>query len=233
MHEVEALEPVEEIYRALVLGTRDYVTKNGFKHVVIGLSGGIDSSIVAAVAVDAVLPARAYVDSSWFALEMDRVFARMWLAAGRVNELDHPGAFVRRDVAGASLLIVRAQDGSIRAHHNVCRHRGARLCDPGTGHADRFFKCPYHSWAYDLDGKCLGTPLFTPDSEVPEDQRGIFDMDGVLFDTETLYEKSAMAAAREVGIELTSAFFRSTVGSPWPVVRQQMLDQYGPDLAVD
>ena len=53
VHEVESLDPVEEIYRALVLGTRDYVTKNGFKHVVIGLSGGIDSSIVAAVAVDA------------------------------------------------------------------------------------------------------------------------------------------------------------------------------------
>ncbi|HTY77921.1 MAG TPA: NAD+ synthase [Candidatus Bathyarchaeia archaeon] len=53
VREVEALEPVEEVYRALVLGTRDYVGKNGFQHVVIGLSGGIDSSIVAAVAVDA------------------------------------------------------------------------------------------------------------------------------------------------------------------------------------
>ena len=53
VREVEALEPVEEVYRALVLGTRDYVGKNGFKHVVIGLSGGIDSSIVAAVAVEA------------------------------------------------------------------------------------------------------------------------------------------------------------------------------------
>ena len=53
VREVEALEPIEEVYRALVLGTRDYVTKNGFKHVVIGLSGGIDSSIVAAIAVDA------------------------------------------------------------------------------------------------------------------------------------------------------------------------------------
>jgi HAD superfamily hydrolase (TIGR01509 family) len=61
----------------------------------------------------------------------------------------------------------------------------------------------------------------------------VFDMDGVLFDTETLYEKAALAAALEVGIEMTSAFFRSTVGSPWPVVRQQMLDHYGPDLAVD
>lgn len=61
----------------------------------------------------------------------------------------------------------------------------------------------------------------------------VFDMDGVLFDTETLYERAALAAAREVGIDMTSDFFRSTVGSPWPVVRAQMLQQYGPDLAVD
>jgi NAD+ synthase (glutamine-hydrolysing) len=52
-HEVTVLEPVDEIYHALVLGTRDYVTKNGFSHVVLGLSGGIDSSLVAAIACDA------------------------------------------------------------------------------------------------------------------------------------------------------------------------------------
>jgi len=52
-HEIQALEPVEEIYQALVLGTRDYVTKIGYKHVVIGLSGGIDSALVATIAVDA------------------------------------------------------------------------------------------------------------------------------------------------------------------------------------
>jgi NAD+ synthase (glutamine-hydrolysing) len=56
-HEVPVLEPVEEIYQALVLGTRDYVTKNGFRHVVLGLSGGIDSSLVAAIACDALGPA--------------------------------------------------------------------------------------------------------------------------------------------------------------------------------
>ena len=61
----------------------------------------------------------------------------------------------------------------------------------------------------------------------------VFDMDGVLFDTETVYEQAALAAAREVGIDMTSAFFRSTVGSPWPVVRAQLLAEYGPDLAVD
>jgi NAD+ synthase (glutamine-hydrolysing) len=52
-HEVRVLEPVEEIYQALVLGTRDYVTKNGFSHVALGLSGGIDSALVAAIACDA------------------------------------------------------------------------------------------------------------------------------------------------------------------------------------
>src|SRR4029077_17471000 len=51
--EVAALAPVEEVFEALVLGTRDYVRKNGFKRVVVGLSGGIDSSLVAAVAVEA------------------------------------------------------------------------------------------------------------------------------------------------------------------------------------
>ncbi len=56
-HEVSELDPVEEIYRALLLGTRDYVTKNGFGHVVLGLSGGIDSALVATVACDALGPA--------------------------------------------------------------------------------------------------------------------------------------------------------------------------------
>jgi NAD+ synthase (glutamine-hydrolysing) len=55
-HKIESVNPLEEIYRALVLGTHDYVTKNGFQKVVIGLSGGIDSSIVAAIAMDALGP---------------------------------------------------------------------------------------------------------------------------------------------------------------------------------
>jgi HAD superfamily hydrolase (TIGR01509 family) len=61
----------------------------------------------------------------------------------------------------------------------------------------------------------------------------VFDMDGVLFDTETLYEKAALAAGLEVGIGMTSAFFRSTVGSPWPVVRAQIVEHYGADVPVD
>ena len=104
------------------------------------------------------LPARAYTDPAWFALEMDRVFARMWLAAGRADHLDRPGAFLRRDVAGASLLIVRGNDGRLHAHHNVCRHRGTQLCMEAGGVFHGSIQCPYHAWTYGLDGGLLAAP---------------------------------------------------------------------------
>ncbi len=61
----------------------------------------------------------------------------------------------------------------------------------------------------------------------------VFDMDGVLFDTERLYEIAALAAAAEFGIEMTSEFFRSTVGTPWAVNRLRLMEHYGPSLDVD
>jgi choline monooxygenase len=120
----------------------------------------------------------AYTEQSFFDLERERVFAHSWTPVCVADEVSAPGDFLVVEAAGRSVIVCRNRNGELRAHHNVCRHRGSRLCDPGAGRAERFFKCPYHSWAYDLDGRCLGTPLFTPDSEVPEDQRGIFDMSG-------------------------------------------------------
>ena len=104
------------------------------------------------------LPARAYTDAAWFQREMESVFARMWLAAGRDGELQAPGAFVRRDVAGASVLIVRGEHGSLLAFHNVCRHRGTRLCTQEHGTFQGRIQCPYHAWTYGLDGRLLAAP---------------------------------------------------------------------------
>ncbi len=117
----------------------------------------------------------AYTAPEFYALEQQEVFAKSWVPVCVTDEVRDPGDFLVVEVAGRSIIVTRNPAGELRAHHNVCRHRGARLCE-GSGHVERFFSCPYHAWAYDLDGTCLGTPLFTPESQVPVDQQAAFDM---------------------------------------------------------
>ena len=104
------------------------------------------------------LPARYYTDASWFGAEMERIFGGMWLAACRLDHVAGRGAYVRRDVAGASVLIVGDGTGAARAFHNVCRHRGTRLCDGEAGAFAGSIQCPYHGWTYDLQGRLIGAP---------------------------------------------------------------------------
>ena len=120
----------------------------------------------------------AYTSAAFFAIERDRVFAAGWVVAGCVAQVREPGDFLVAEVGGRSVIVVRHRDGGLRAFYNVCRHRGARLLTTGERRVERFIRCPYHSWAYDLDGACLGTPLFTG-SDIPADQQAAFDMDGV------------------------------------------------------
>ena len=82
------------------------------------------------------------------------------------------------EVAGRSVFVVRKRDGQLRAFYNACRHRGTQLLTPDESRVKRFIRCPYHSWAYDLDGTCVGTPLFTG-SDIPHDQQAVFDMEDV------------------------------------------------------
>ena len=100
----------------------------------------------------------AYRDSEFFEMERRQVFARNWVAAGPASRVRNPGDTMLAEVAGQSLLIVRGDDGELRAFHNVCRHRGARLCE--SGGAIKRIVCPYHGWGYNLHGECIGTPLF-------------------------------------------------------------------------
>jgi choline monooxygenase len=121
----------------------------------------------------------AYTSGEFHALELERVFGTVWVPVSVADELAGPGSFIVCDVAGRSVVVCRNRDGALRAHHNVCRHRGCQLVAEPSGSVKRFFQCPYHAWAYDLDGACLGTPLFTPEAGIPEDQQGIFDMSEV------------------------------------------------------
>jgi glycine betaine catabolism A len=114
------------------------------------------------------LPAKYYVDESFFARELERLFRRMWICAGRAEEIARPGQFVLRDLAGDSVIVTRSASGSVHAVHNVCRHRGTRLCTEPSGTFQGSIQCPYHAWTYALDGRLIGAPHM---EEVPHFQK--------------------------------------------------------------
>ena len=96
------------------------------------------------------LPAAYYVDGSYFNREMEALFGRMWICAGRIEQIERPGQFFVRDVLGESLIVTRSASAPVRAFYNVCRHRGTRLCTEQNGVFAGSIQCPYHAWTYDL-----------------------------------------------------------------------------------
>ena len=103
-------------------------------------------------------PRAFYTDPAYFERELDALFRSMWICAGRAEEIARPGQFVLRDVAGDSVIVTRSPDGRVHAFHNVCRHRGTRLCTEATGQFSGSIQCPYHAWTYGLDGRLVGAP---------------------------------------------------------------------------
>ena len=99
------------------------------------------------------LPSWIYFDPEFHALERERVFRPSWQVICHVNDIPKPGDFQTLDFLEAMLVAIRGNDGKIRAFHNVCRHRGARLLDGPRGSCARRIICPYHAWSYDLEGR--------------------------------------------------------------------------------
>ena len=95
-----------------------------------------------------------YIDPSIFQLDLNRVFGTGWLFAGHACQIKRSGEYFCYEVAGDSLIIIRGNDGEIRALFNVCRHRGSRICKSPTGQVKRLV-CPYHHWTYGTDGTLL------------------------------------------------------------------------------
>src|SRR5712664_3802735 len=119
------------------------------------------------------LPGRDYYAAEVFELDRERIFFRSWYYLGRAEELDEPGGYVAADVAGEGVIAVRGRDGELRGFYNVCRHRGSRLCDAGSGRLRGAIKCPYHAWSYSLEGRLIGTPMVDKD-EVDRDSLGLW-----------------------------------------------------------
>ncbi len=99
------------------------------------------------------LPARYFYDEAVFQREKTNIFFKSWHLVGHVNELREPGTFLTHDIFEQSILVVAGRDGTIRAFHNVCQHRGNRLVESRRGKVS-MLTCGYHAWTYSLDG-CL------------------------------------------------------------------------------
>ena len=104
------------------------------------------------------LPGWIYGDADFLEAEKARIFATSWQIVCHVSDIPDPGDYHTLDFLGESLMAVRAQDGTVNAFFNVCRHRAAKILDGGSGHCPGRIVCPYHAWSYDLDGRLAAVP---------------------------------------------------------------------------
>ncbi|MFJ7215045.1 aromatic ring-hydroxylating dioxygenase subunit alpha [Amycolatopsis sp. NPDC098790] len=107
------------------------------------------------------IPRDHYVSPELFDRELETIFNRSWLYAGHESQLRQAGDYLTVESGAESVIVARKTDGGLAAYHNVCRHRGARLVTPGCGTAKRLV-CPYHQWAYRMDGTLQGAPKMPP-----------------------------------------------------------------------
>lgn len=100
------------------------------------------------------LTAPFYTDRQLFDLDMRAIFGQHWLFAGSIAELPEPGDYITVDFGPYALILLHHDDGSVRALHNVCRHRGARILTEDSGTTGNLV-CGYHSWTYAPSGELI------------------------------------------------------------------------------
>lgn len=98
------------------------------------------------------LPRPFYTTAALYELELELYWQRGWLFAGHSCQVREPGEYFVYEVGTSAVIIVRQDNGTLAAHHNVCRHRGSVIATEACGKT-RAFVCPYHQWSYGLDGK--------------------------------------------------------------------------------
>jgi Rieske 2Fe-2S family protein len=154
-----------------------------------------------------------YTSQQVYDEERERIWWGDWVTIGRAEECPDPGDYVVKDLAGESIFVVRNQEGELRGFYNVCAHRGTKfLDDDARGNARKAFRCPYHAWTYDLDGRLIGTPNVREDelfdrSTYPLHSVAIAEYAGFLFANLSAEPRPLMDALTD-GAESITAFER-------------------------
>ena len=100
-----------------------------------------------------------YIDPEIFELEQEHFFANTWNYVGHDSQIPKPGDWIRNEIAGQPLIVVRHTDDTVRVLMNRCAHKGSRLVSAPCGNTGRHFRCPYHAWTFRTDGSLLSMPL--------------------------------------------------------------------------
>ena len=178
-------------------------------------------------------------------LERERIFERCWLYLGHESEVERPGDYRRRTVAGRPLFFVRGRDDQVRVFLNTCPHRGALICRHDEGNA-RVFQCFYHAWTFSTKGELLGMPdaagygkafdreemgLRSPPRV--DSYRGFYF---VSFNEHVEDLRTYLAGAKEhidliadqseVGMKVSSGSHRFSVLSNWKLIGENGVDGY-------
>mgnify|MGYP005620893409 FL=1 len=102
------------------------------------------------------LPPECYTSQEVFTAEQERIFHQGWVGIGRADRWVDPGHFAALEIGGVPIVVVRGDDGELRAFANSCRHRAAKIME-GEGHCSRM-RCRFHFWTYAQDGRLVGAP---------------------------------------------------------------------------
>jgi phenylpropionate dioxygenase-like ring-hydroxylating dioxygenase large terminal subunit len=127
------------------------------------------------------LPAWTYRSKALFALEREKVFLTHWQVVGHVCDVPDAGDWLTYDLLGERAMVMRGRDGVVRAFHNLCRHRGARVVDGPSGNCKGAIVCPFHGWVYNLDGTLRGAAQPQSFGEMDRDAFGLKPIEMEMF----------------------------------------------------
>ncbi|MCA0433002.1 MAG: aromatic ring-hydroxylating dioxygenase subunit alpha [Proteobacteria bacterium] len=114
------------------------------------------------------LPAWTYHSAAMLKLETEEAMLTHWQIVGHVNDIAKNGDYLTFDLGDERAFVVRGDDGTVRAFHNLCRHRGSRVVTGDKGHCKHALVCPFHGWVYNLNGTLRGAAR--PQSYPPLDK---------------------------------------------------------------
>jgi phenylpropionate dioxygenase-like ring-hydroxylating dioxygenase large terminal subunit len=127
------------------------------------------------------LPAWTYRSARFFEQEKAAVFRQAWQVVCHLNDVPEAGDYHTLDFLGERVVVLRGDDGAVRAFHNVCRHRAARLADGDRGNCGLGLTCPYHAWSYGLDGSLRGVPRWQDFRDLDMSRHGLVPVEHEVF----------------------------------------------------